>query len=425
MAGPRKIAAVALAKTGVLGQNPRMRGERIRFRGQWLSLAMSAGLVTLAIAPTVPRSLQGAAPMGGWLVGTELEAHLAQPVDVSWSEAELRPALYRFSNKHRLGLVVDRRVAADRPVELTLDDVPLGEAIDRIASQAGLGMSRLGPVCYVGPLPAAQRLRTLSVLAARDFGKLPQDERSRWNHVQPASWEDFAEPRQLVEGWVASAGVSLGRTDLIPHDLWHGVDLPPLPLADRLCLVLNQFDLRLIVDSAGGARLATLPNRLWIERAYQTGPDSTGKRLEKAIEDLRADRGDEIDVKHDGSRLVIRGLIEDHERLATSQATPRAPPDKRKSKKAAAKDTFFTLDVKNKPARAVLSLLESQLGLSVKLNEDLLQSQGYDLDSLVSFRVADATETDLVETALAACGLRFRRNGRQVVIEGPAAAEKR
>src|SRR6476660_551315 len=86
-----------------------------------------------------------AAETGGWVSGAAVGEQLAAPVSISWSNLPLVRALKSLSAAQRIAIVLDRRIDPERPITLTIDQEPLGEALEKIAGHLKLGYCQLGP----------------------------------------------------------------------------------------------------------------------------------------------------------------------------------------------------------------------------------------------------------------------------------------
>src|SRR5690606_7939817 len=138
-----------------------------------------------------------------------------------------------------------------------------------------LAVSHFGPVMVLGPPQATRRLRTVAELRRQDLARLAPPARGNWARMRRWQWEDLATPRSLLEQIADEANFSIENLDIIPHDLWAGCDLPPLSIADRLSLVLNQFDLTFeLTNPQGDLRLMRIPAEVAVERSYPAGRQS-------------------------------------------------------------------------------------------------------------------------------------------------------
>src|SRR5689334_10703175 len=100
-----------------------------------------------------------------WLTGDQFRQALGQTAGATWRNIPLRRALESFSQAQKIAILLDRRVDPEQNLELTVENAPLAEVFQRVASRMETGTSTLGPVVYFGPPAAASRLRTVAAIA--------------------------------------------------------------------------------------------------------------------------------------------------------------------------------------------------------------------------------------------------------------------
>jgi hypothetical protein len=294
--------------------------------------------------------------------------------------------------------------------------MPARRVLEQIAASRGLGVSHLGPVTYLGPTIATARLRTLVALRTADVARLPAAVQHRFTQLQAWRWDDLEAPRQLLQDLGRQTGVGIRGLELVPHDLWPAVELPPLPLVDRLTLVANQFDLTFVVAPSGGSvRLVPIAAPVRIERRYRHA------RLSRRLMRDLADEMPAATWRFEAGGLVLRGRVEDHERLVAA-LTPRARPSqstaRTRNRVAAEAEKRYTLTVKDQPVGSLVRQLASKLDLDLEIDSAAIQKAGRSLDKRVSFQVRNATVDQLFRAALRPAGLDFARQGRQLHV-GP------
>jgi hypothetical protein len=317
----------------------------------------------------------GDAPHGGaaqsttWLDGRALEERLAQPVDVNWSAAPLRGALYGLARTHQAAVLLDRRVDPDGRVELVLHDLPLRQALAEIAARRSAATAQLGPVTYLGPPEVAGRLGALAELRRREAANLTPTLARRLLAERPLRWDDLAEPRRLLADLAHEAGLEIEGLEQVPHDLWAGADLPALAWVDRLTLVALQFDLTFSIASNGRTlRLVAIPDRLPAAKA----------RPETSVAP----------------------------RTVKTRRTPHSPQGEKR----------YTLRQAKGQLRELLPKLAAMLQLELRIDEEALARAGISLDRPVSVSATDVTAGELLQKLLEPAGCTFRREGHQVLV---------
>jgi hypothetical protein len=338
-----------------------------------------------------------------WLTGPALRQQLAQPIKLSWSGVPIRRGLTVLARSQRVAILLDRRVDPGAQLRASLQDVPLEMALERLARAERLGLSWYGPLVYFGPPEPTRRLRTLAALRSDEAKSLPAKARLPFTRQRPWQWQDFATPRKLAEQLAAEAKIELTGLEQIPHDLWAAADLPPLSWIERLTLIGNEFDLTFEFSSDGGAvRLIPVPADAVIERTYAGGSDP------EALARRWSQEAPEAEIKVADGKLVVRGAIEDHERLRGEQS--------RAAKAAAGGVEVYTLAVREQPLGPVLEELKRRLGLELHVDEAALQAADISLNRRVSFNVEQASLDELFQAALKPAGLTFRRREKTLDI---------
>ena len=249
-----------------------------------------------------------------WLSGPALENQFAQSIALNWQNTPLKTAISDLARLQRVPFVLDRRVDPSRSVQFSASQVPLAAACEQLATQCGLGFCRLGPLGYFGPKEITARLRTVAVLRREEAQRLAPEMRAVWSKSERWQWDDFATPRELLTQLAQKAGLQTANLELLPHDLWAAADLPPMSLVDRVTFLTAQFDLTFRYDDGGRTiALVPLPQRVVLERSYPAG--TRAQELAKRWAALVPNS--QIEVQ--GQRVLVRGPLEDHERLDADQ----------------------------------------------------------------------------------------------------------
>ncbi len=372
--------------------------------------------IALAATLTVAGLGQGAESRSDWLTGPAYHQRLREsvgPTGPAWSGTPLRQAVYDLARAKHVAAILDRRIDPGQELDVTLPRQTLGEVLESLARHAEMGIAFAEPVVYFGPPRSARRLRTLVALRHQDLKRLPPAARRKLLATSPLAWNDFTEPRRLLEESTQRAGLSLKGGERVPHDLWSAADLPSMDLAQRLTLLLIQFDLTFEV-SADGREIAVVPvpEEVCLVRDYPGGPrpEDTARRIATAAP--------ACEVKVAGGKVFVKGMLEDHERIVSPRpaAPPRSSGDDKPRPVPLEQVRIDSLNVQNTPLRRLLEDLSDKLGLEFEADEQELRRAGVSLNQLVSFELKNASVDDLLRSVLGPAGLEFRRRGRTVKI---------
>lgn len=389
---------------------------------------------------------------GGWLTGPAFLQQLGQAKGINWNSNPLRQALLNLGQETHLAIVLDRRIDPDQRIDLAPGEVPLDQAFATLSSEHGMGWTRLGPVVVFAPADVASRLRTIAEMLRERIRLLPSPLAKQLLAARPLEWPDLAAPRELLVSLAAEASLAVAAPEQIPHDLWAGVNLPPLPLVDRLLLVTSQFDLAFrVTPDPNTLTLVPLPAEPAVNRTYHVGRQA---RIEA---ERWAGLAPRAKIRVEGSNVQVRGLMEDHERIAATlpHGSPAAAHRPTNAAQAAAvshgstsSDRVAALLARSKPptggrpaaaaaegdkrytlrAKGLLSKLPvdlgQRLGVEVIIDQEACQKAGISLDQPLSVDVNQVTFDELFTALLQPAGLLARREGKTVRIEPAAAAPR-
>ena len=300
------------------------------------------------VGPCVAALLAALPP---WTAAGPPSTALDAEVRAAWTSVPLREWARRVSESTGAPVIVDRRLDPELAVTIASDGDTLRSLLDRVAASAGAAVeplastTRLAPRDRVGRAAAAEaaRIRTLRLLPAALRRSL--ERRAAW------TWPAAARPRDLVAAAAAEASLTITGLDRVPHDHLPAAALPPLQLAERLDLLLADYDLRVAWAPAGGAIVP-------IEEGVEPG-----------------DR-------------------------AAAPAASRRPPPRRDPKAArlpAAKDdTVYSLRLEATLDQAVPAVAKA-LGLRSTIDEDSLAARGIDAGEIVRVDARDLSRTELLD----------------------------
>lgn len=299
---------------------------------------------------------------------------LATPVTAAWKGLPIRSAADRLAGIGAVAVVVDRRIDPGARVSLDARGETLADVLGRLADEVGAeatayaGHVRLVPRGHGAALAAAERARggELRSLTARF--------RPAIQRRDAMSWPEGAVPRELVAAAVAEAGIVLAGLDELPHDHFPAAELPPLPLADRIDLLLAHFDRRVE----------------WKPRAARGSRETVYPIVTIAAADTAANGG----------------------------PLPAKPTTAAAAGRAGATATTFTLTVAA-PLEELLATLARRFGLALDLDRAGLAGVGVAPGEIVRLELHDATRERVLDAILGPRGLAWRIDGGRLSVTAP------
>lgn len=351
-----------------------------------------------------------------WLTGAALKRQLAAPVGAAWSQKPLRGALESLAEARRVAFFLDRRVDPGAKLNLSVGQLPLQAAMQQIGSQFGLETVQVGPVTYFGPAQAAGELHTLLEIRRQELRRVPEPRRRAFLQRSAWQWDMLATPGELLEQLATTADVPIEGIELVPHDLWPAVNLPPLTFVERLSLVAIGFDMTFRVAPDGSrVRLAPIDRPVHLVRDYPDTP-----RIRTLVENP-AGILKQLEFKPARGRMFARGSLAAHEHLATllSGRTPRRSPAARQTIKKS-ELRVEKLTIPKLPVGPLLEQLAKRLNRTLRFDHDAIRQAGISLNQLVELELTNATVDEVFEATVAGTGLVIRREGETLVITADA-----
>lgn len=378
-------------------------------------------LLAILVLAALGRAAIGQEPVR-YVTGEEFWRRLDRSTGIFWMQVPFRDGLLRLGQTHQVAIVLDRRCDPDRKTTLTVRDRPLRFILQEAAKTCPGDIALLPPVIYVGPAESAWRLPLLAEVR-REEAKRLGGVAGRGLAAQAVSWPRLTVPAQLLEQWTRDAGWELTNARLIPHDLWPAGELPPLPLTDRLTLLLIQFDLTFVMESPSRVKLLPIPADFPGERRFAVAGSVNrwAESCRQAVPDCR--------VTVMGDELVVRGPVESLKKLSAVldsvgnqnlAASPAQNTQPDTGTVPSSPDPFlyrrFTIREGRGTLQGVIQQLARQLNMELQFDAEGARQAGIPLDKPISFHVQNGTVDELWTAVLEPHGLTFRRNGRTLSI---------
>lgn len=298
-------------------------------------------------------------------------AGLDASVQATWTRVPLRDWAHRVAALAGKPVILDRRIDPDRLVTRTARGEPLADVIDAVATDVGATVEDLPAAIRLVPTDTAGRGAAAAEDRERRLAAIPAAQRKLLLKPEPWRWPAGARPRDLVAAALAEAGLSVAGLDTIPHDHFPGGDLPPLPLAERLDLLLAHFDLRIVWAADRGRPVGRI-----VAIDAEIAPPPVGRPAAPA----RADAG----------------------------RRPTTPP----ARSVTVRDEF-TLRLEA-PLDQALAAIAGRLGLELDLDQASLAARGIAPGEIVRAEVEKASRDALLDAVLQPVGLEWKIEGRRL-----------
>ena len=335
--------------------------------------------------PTAPRDRSSAV----FLTGPKFHVELDKPLSGSWTNVELRDLLNKLASKSGIAILLDRRVDPTVSIPVKIANRSLNDGLQDIARDLGAGVSLPDNLVFIGPPTAVSRLRTLIELRSGELSSktnpVPESRRNSLARRQTFSWDDLETPAEILKRIADHHHLQIRQLELVPHDLWAGNSLPSVAAAEALSLVLIQFDLTFAWTEAGqGIEVVPIPETVVVERR----PRARGRSLPDLLK-LVTEQFPKLDAQIEGTELLVRGTVEDHEAVAAllNPSTLRKPAV---PVPAPLRKRIYTLTYERAPVRAIMKELEKSGTLFV-YDAAALSAAGIDLDQTVDLKLDKAS----------------------------------
>lgn len=208
-------------------------------------------------------SLTGLACAG--LAFLAVAAAAEPPVHATWTAQPVRLVAAQLSRLTGKPVVVDRRLDPTTAITLVAAGEPCDAVLTAIATRAGGQVIDLAETIRIAPPAVAGRCLAAEQTRSQELSRLPKPQRNALAEKAAWHWPAGSRPRDLVATAAAEAGIEIDGLDRIPHDHFPAAELAPLPLTDRLDLILFHFDLRMAwsrspTGSRPRGRIVSLPD---------------------------------------------------------------------------------------------------------------------------------------------------------------------
>lgn len=247
--------------------------------------------------------------------GKDLQAALAASIKWSSIGVELDSQLEELQSQSEVAILRDRRLDPHRLIQVETDFVPRVQVLKRISDTIpDSAVCVTESFALLGPAMAVDRLPVLLARNAEQLNSLqmkiaPGTLRRLTTKIN-LSWDDLAEPRQMLADQATSVGAVILNPNEIPHDVWAARRLPKMSFVELATVVLNQFDLTIKVsDNAAEFTVVPIDPDESFEHRYVVG------KFKPKVSYIWQNQFPDADVKWSGSNATITTTLQSHARL--------------------------------------------------------------------------------------------------------------
>lgn len=368
-----------------------------------LFLIMGLVAVTAAWAE-VPRNL---------LTEAAFNRALAEPLTARFDDMELGVLLKTLGDERKLAFLLDRRIDPTRHVSWRTGGEPFLEAVaDRLSANHASARS-VGSTIFVGPEDSLQKLRTVIALRMEELrsgGDAAVKQQFQVLRDHSVTWNEVAAPREVLQEIAGRWTIRVNGIEGVPYDLWPAGFMHDVNFVEALSLVLIQYDRTFEWNkTADAVTIVPMPEKVWIERRHAV-PSSRRDSLRDDVDGILKS----IDHTLERDRLLVRGSIEEHERIATmlgqrpGKSTPTKFPVPLKQRQFSSKD-------ENVRIRDAFQALREQ-GITINYDAAAFEQAKIDLDRRVDLKLNKASADVFLSALCEPLGVNYEIDGITVTL---------
>lgn len=363
----------------------------------------------------------------------QAEIVLSSPAQIEYQHAPLRACVAQMAERYRFSYWIDRRVDADRLLDLQVRHSNVRECLSRLALVCN---AEVGLVENVVTIARADHLAAMQYAAVRLHDQLSRGHLAHGQssdaqssaaprtgrgishdqaQLKPLSWSQLTTPSELATQLSTTWELPLMAT--MPHDLMNEGSLQPCTLATQCTLLFGGFD-----QCAAGRRptelkIVPLPRAASWQATYSQ-VDIDQRNVEAIATEYPAAK-----LNQSGKLWTLRGSTAAHlrllRRLTPTARQPAQPGGLRNNKKTkSSRDPLgeqkYTISkIEQQPIRSVLTALGTQLGLEIQWDTKLSQTS---MLAIVTLEAKDAKLDDILQRLAAQAKITIEREGSTVSV---------
>jgi hypothetical protein len=313
---------------------------------------------------------------------------LNEPLTARFDEMELGTLLKTLGDERRLAFWIDRRVDPTREVSWRTGGEPLLEAVADRLSANHVSARAVGSTIFVGPEDSLKKLRTVITLRMDEIEAKGQPALKQQFAIRrdfSLSWDEATEPRTVLAEISRRWATKIHGVEEMPYDLWPKGLAYDVNFVQALSLVLIQYDRTFEWGKDGSVTIVPMPEKVWIERKHSIPAGRQDSLLDDIGGVLKS-----IDHTLERDRLMVRGSIEEHEKIATALGQRPGKSTPTKVSNTPLKQRLFTLTAEKVRIGDALQALREQ-GITIEYDELAFQQANIDLTRRVDLKLNKAS----------------------------------
>ncbi|MEO1991753.1 MAG: hypothetical protein ABGW78_07465 [Pirellulales bacterium] len=291
-----------------------------------------------------------------WTACNAVLAAGASPVHATWVATPVCDVSQQIGRLAKIPVILDRRINPTTPISIEASGESSDVILAQVAKMCNAQIVYLRSSIRITPPQSAGRCVAAETLRNKELNRLASKQKQRLLHTEAWSWPSGSQPRNLLEALVQKNRLTIPNMNMVPHDHFPAADIPPIPLADRLDLLLAHFDLRVA----------------WAPNASSEHPSGMIVALPKAPETAMA-------------------------KPSRSTSRPQQPQGRK----------VFTLRLEA-PLEPSLVALTKQLGLTLELDRATLTARGISPQEIARADVTQVSREKLLDAILKPLGISWQ-----------------
>ena len=337
---------------------------------------------------------------------------IAEPLTARFDDIEIGRLLKTLGDERRLAFLIDRRIDPTRHVSWRTGGEPLLEAIDDRLSADHASARSVGSTIFIGPEESLKKLRTVIALRKQELdqgGKAALKQQFQALRGYSLQWDEAATPREVLATVASRWNIRINGIDEAPYDLWPAGSLNDVNFIEALSVLLIQYERTFEWNkSFNEVTIIPMPEKVWVERRHAVPVNRRETILDDVDGILKS-----IDHTLERDRLMVRGSIEEHEKIATllGQRPGKSTPTKVSA--APLKQRLFTLTAEKVRIADAFQALREQ-GVTIQYDEEAFAKAGVDFEQRVDLKMNKASADLFLTTLCEPLGVAYEIDGLTV-----------